>query len=211
MLPPVSATNNQPPGVLPALRAATGEAHQRLEDAVDIERRLADPLRYRQLLEIFLGFYRPLERSIPIAEHKRGLGLDLSERRKVPWLEEDLSVLGLTGPEIEQLPDCPELPRVDTPPRAMGCLYVLEGATLGGRHISAMMARSAIPPGARRFFSGYGERTGERWREFVAMLERDAAGLENAESGAIIEGAQETFACLHRWFVRQCPADALPG
>lgn len=200
-----------PGGILPALRAATGEAHQRLEDAVDIERRLTDPIRYRQLLEIFLGFYRPLERAIHVAGGGQEQGLDLSERRKVPWLEADLSMLGLPGPQIEQLPDCPELPRVDAPARVIGCLYVLEGATLGGRHISAMMARSSVTAEARRFFGGYGERTGERWREFIAVLERYAAGSGNAENGEIIGGAQETFACLHRWCVRQCSTDDLPG
>ena len=192
--------------ILPALRAATSEAHQKLEDAIAIDRRLADPARYRQILEIFLGFYRPLERDLVVPP-----GLDTDERLKTSWLEADLRALGLTAPQIANLPDCSDLPRVDSPARVFGCLYVLEGATLGGRHISAMMARSAVPPGARRFFGGYGERTGERWREFIGALERHVAGAGDADRGDILPGAGETFACLHRWYVRQCSTDALPG
>ena len=192
--------------ILPSLRAATGEAHQALEDAVAIDRRLVDLAGYRQILEIFLGFYRPLEPGLLVLS-----GLDADERWKTPWLEADLRVLGLTAPQIAELPDCHDLPRGGTPARAFGCLYVLEGATLGGRHISAMMAQSAVPPGARRFFGGYGERTGERWREFVGVLEHHAVGAGDAERGDIIQGAGETFACLHHWYVRQCPTDGFPG
>ena len=192
--------------VLPALRAATGKAHQAFEDAVAIDRCLADPARYRQILEIFLGFYRPLERRLIVPA-----GSDSDERRKTPWLEADLGAIGLTAAQIAGLPDCSDLPRVDTPARSFGCLYVLEGATLGGRHISAMMAQSTVPPGARQFFGGYGEHTGERWREFIGALERHAAGAGDADREETIQGAEETFACLHRWYVRQSPANDLPG
>ncbi len=192
--------------ILPALRAGTGEAHQRLEDAVAIERCLVSLARYRRLLEVFLGFYRPLERRLT------GLiGPDPSERLKTPWLEADLRALGLSTDQIDALPDCADLPHVEDSARAWGCLYVLEGATLGGRHISAMMAQSTVPAEARRFFSGYGEHTGERWRDFTAALERYAAGVDHARGGNIVQGASETFACLHRWYVRQCPTDELPG
>ncbi len=50
--------------IVPDLRAATGAAHQRLEQTVDIVRCVADAARYRKLLERFLGFYRPLERRL---------------------------------------------------------------------------------------------------------------------------------------------------
>ena len=132
-------------------------------------------------------------------------------RLKTPWLVADLRALGLTPAQIDALPDCPDLPRVDIPARAWGCQYVLEGATLGGRHISAMMAQSAVPVEARRFFVGYGERTGERWQDFIAALEHYAVGVDIAEEGDIIQGASETFACLHRWHVRQCPTDDSRG
>ena len=197
-----------PDGILPTLRAETAVAHQQLEDAVAIPRRLVDLTQYRQLLGTFLGFYRPLEKGISAVAN----WLDAAEERKTTWLEADLGALGLTASQIIALPDCSELPDVGTSARAMGCRYVLEGATLGGRHISAMMDRGgAVPLEARRFFSGYGEKTGEHWRQFVAALERHAAGVRVAERGEIIQGASETFACLHHWYVRQYHPNALPG
>ena len=185
---------------LAALRAATAEAHQRLEDAVDIGRAAADPARYRELLARFLGFYRPLEAALAHAEIP---GLDPAARRKTPWLEADLRALGLDGSAVLALPDCPALPATDTPERALGCLYVLEGSTLGGRHISATLLRgSPVPEGARRFFAGYGADTGARWREFLLALENFARAAGDAAPGNIAAAGRETFARLQAWIMR---------
>ena len=199
------------PGILPALRAATGDAHQQLEDAVAIERCLADLTQYQRLLEIFHGFYGPLEALLFRGHPWQESELDISGRYKTPWIEDDLLGLGLPRPDLSTLPVCDQLPPSGSPSQAFGCLYVLEGATLGGRHISAMMGRSNVPPTARRFFAGYGEQTGERWREFGAALERHAAGAGSARGGEIIQGARETFACLHRWHVRHYATHEFPG
>ena len=187
--------------VLSVLRAATGEAHQQMEDAVGIERRIGDPAAYRQLLAVFLGFYRPLEARLAGLQGWTQGGIDLIARRKTHWIEADLSALSLTAPTIAALPNCAELPLVgDSLERGFGCLYVLEGATLGGRHITAALQNSPIPTAARRFFASYGPETGTRWREFLAALE-SRAGANQSE---IVLAARETFTCLHRWFVRQC-------
>ncbi len=196
--------NQAPPAgssVLPLLRAATGEAHQQLEDAVGIERRIGDPAAYRQLLEIFLGFYRPLETRLASLQGWAQSGIDLATRRKTPWLEADLSALGLTTPAVAALPDCAELPSVaGSLDRGFGCLYVLEGATLGGRHITAALQNSPVPADARRFFASYGAETGTRWREFLSALE----SRQPVDPSDVVLAARETFTCLHRWFVRQC-------
>lgn len=187
------------PGILPALRAATSEAHLALEQAVDTERCLGDLPPYTRLLENFLGFYRPLERSLEAAIDWTDTGLDFAGRRKARWLEADLTALGFTAQAVRAVPDARVLPSTDGLPRCFGCLYVLEGATLGGRHISAMMRGSSVPPGARAFFGSYGADTGARWREFVSALETQAVtGTDHARS-QIVESANETFACLHRW------------
>ena len=193
--------------ILSGLRAATGGAHQQLEDAVGIEHRVQDRAGYRRLLEIFLGFYRPLEARFTSLHGWAQSGIDLAARRKTPWLEEDLSALGLTGREIDALPACAELPCIgDSLDRGFGCLYVLEGATLGGRHITTMMQDSSVPSAARRFFASYGAETGTRWREFIAALENHANAAPEADPVKIVQGAQETFACLQHWFVRECAA-----
>ena len=205
------STFNMTSDILLALRAATGGAHQQLEDAVGIERRLHDPAAYRRLLEVFLGFYRPLEHRLAGLRGWENSRLGLPARFKTPWLEADLAALGLTASEIGALPDCADLPGTDSLEQGFGCLYVLEGATLGGRQITAMMRDSAVPPGARRFHASYGAETGARWREFIAALENHARTADAAGRAEIVRGARETFTCLQGWFVRECPAHEPPG
>ena len=207
----MSSASHVADGVLSVLRAATGGAHQQLEDAVGIERRLHDPAAYRCLLEIFLGFYRPLERHLAGLRGWENYRLGFPARLKTPWLEADLAALGLTVSEIGALPDCASLPRTDSLEQGFGCLYVLEGATLGGRQLTAMMRDSSVPPGARRFHASYGAQTGARWREFIAALEDRARAAGEAGRAEIVQGARETFTCLQGWFVRECPAHEPPG
>ena len=192
--------------ILPVLRAATGSAHQRLEDSVGIERRVADPAAYRRLLEIFLGFYRPLEHRLAALPGWQQYDLDFSARRKTPWLEADLVALGSSA-----VPDCDRLPPTASLANGFGCLYVLEGATLGGRQITALMNDCPVPATARRFFASYGAETGTRWREFIAALENYASSADAAARVAVVQGAQETFGCLQGWFVRECPVHEHPG
>lgn len=187
-------------GLLPALRAATASVHRRLEETVNIEHCLRDASRYAGLLRTFLGFHRPLEKRLETISGLDERGYLSLERRKTPWIVADLRALGLSAAEIDLVPDCQSLPQLaNDPVRAFGCLYVLEGATLGGRHITALLQSSPVPPEARRFFGGYGAQTGERWREFLTALE--AAGRAGGEAGseAIVGAACETFADMEGW------------
>lgn len=189
--------HTEPPpraGVLTALRAHTAASHQRLEDLVRIEERIGDADQYRRLLELFLGFYEPLEERL---ESLRGWeGIDLSARRKAPWLARDLAALGSSEQEIRSLPRCCRLPALETIEQGYGCAYVLEGSTLGGRHISAMLQATAVPEEARTFFHSYGDEVGLKWREFIAALEAFAEGRDQA---ATVETAGETFECMSAW------------
>lgn len=191
----------QPPlvhAIVPTLRVATGEAHQRLEQTVDITRCAADLDRYRQLLARFLGFYRPLERRLGALPGWETSGVDFSNRLKTPWLAADLRALGLSA-AVESLPRCVDLPCTDDLSHGFGCLYVLEGATLGGRQITALLRDSPVPPDARAFFGSYGAETGTRWKEFVAALETHAATASEKGRAAVVKGGVETFDRLQRW------------
>ncbi len=76
----------------------------------------------------------------------------------------------------------------------LGALYVVEGATLGGRVIARHLARSLAlgPADGAAFFAGYGDRTGAMWNGLRAQ----AADYE-ARFGGVAEAtaaAQATFA-----------------
>jgi heme oxygenase len=81
----------------------------------------------------------------------------------------------------------------------VGCLYVLEGACLGGQIIAkALRGRLPLTNGhGLSFFVGDGSRTGARWRLVLRWLEelmrRGAVGDE------IVAAARETFCSLGSW------------
>jgi hypothetical protein len=62
---------------------------------------------------------------------------------------------------------CPQLPELHTFHQGLGCMYVLEGSTLGSKFIAHRLAEhlriDRSSGGA--FFNAYGEATGARWAE----------------------------------------------
>lgn len=80
---------------------------------------------------------------------------------------------------------------------AAGCLYVLEGATLGSRVILGLLGRARAQPaaGATRFFQGYGPLTGERWATLGRELQSEL-GQDEAEFSQALVAANETYAFL---------------
>lgn len=195
MTPNIQRLRTREP-LLERLRSETAAQHQELEATVDIKRRLADRESYRQLLARFYGFYAPLELRL-----SRSSAADIVTRgrlEKARWLAEDLVQLGV--PDASQLPQCVSLPAVDTWPRALGTMYVLEGSTLGGRHISALL--NAGTPGElpQRFFNSYGSEVGGMWRSFCAVL--DDVTLPG-EQDAAAENARATFESMRHWLRNQ--------
>ena len=193
-----------PVDILAALRAATSQAHQQLEASIQIEACVADRGRYARLLRSFYGFYRPLEDRLFALDGWTRCGVDLPSRRKAPWLTADLQALGLGTGEIGALPICAKLPAAHDHAQGFGCLYVLEGATLGGRQITALLQSSPVPANARHFFSSYGSATGARWREFIVSLQKAAEAADETGRAEIVTAAQQTFTCLQEWIVEGC-------
>jgi heme oxygenase (biliverdin-IX-beta and delta-forming) len=184
--------------ILEKLRSATAAAHRALEEQVDIAGIVQEPARYRHLLERFFGFHAAMEDREQSLSGWERTGYDPTRRLKSPWLAEDLHSIGLSATEIAALPRCTDLPPMPSIAAGLGCAYVLEGSTLGGRHISRFFAEGPAAHLPRRFFAGYGEETGARWREFIQVLE-DYAATHSAAHDEIVTAARETFAAFERW------------
>ena len=92
--------------------------------------------------------------------------------RKTALHIDDLKALGATPDFLARAPLCRELPDVASSARLFGCLYVIEGATLGGqvitRHLHTHLGLT--PACGASFFSGYGAQTGSRWKAVGALL-----------------------------------------
>jgi heme oxygenase len=78
-------------------------------------------------------------------------------------------------------------------PRAvfLGRMYVMEGSTLGGQYIARHLEQQLrLPHGVgNSYFVGYGEQTGERWREVREVL----AALPDEHAETVVRSAKNMF------------------
>jgi heme oxygenase len=181
------------------LRAETAEAHRAVAPSLGLPDTIRTRDEYVACLTRFLQLYRPLEARIRAIAGPLDFGLDLPRRTHTPRLAADLSSLLARPPEVEDaaadaLPDLPSFAH------ALGALYVLEGATLGGqiivRHLRAAGLDGIETTGA--FFGGRGPETGAMWRAFRDILDRYGADCP-FEVPAVIAGAEGTFLAVGRW------------
>ncbi|MFM8443713.1 MAG: biliverdin-producing heme oxygenase, partial [Methylococcus sp.] len=159
-----------PPGILDRIRRETQAQHKSLERAF----RILDPgltsAAYRHWLERLYGLHAGFEAVIdPWAA---ALDIDWTNRRKTPWLRRDLLSLGCREVELDGIPICDALPDTDSPGRVFGVLYVLEGSTLGGRHIALALEKrlGLTADNGAMFFNAYGDLLMPRWQSFRARL-----------------------------------------
>ena len=187
------------------LRSATREHHDRLERGLDIAGSIGSAADYTRLLARMYGFYAPLERCLcKFDDALREHGVRVRPDLKAQKLELYLHAFGWTPVAVSTLPLCAELPCVSTDAHALGCLYVLEGATLGGQIISRRNGGLNIDGDAGlTFFRAYGARTGRMWHGFVEGL--NAYPATDAEAAQATQSARETFAAMERWLLQSAP------
>src|SRR6476646_4923354 len=121
--------------LLEIFRNQTSSHHEGIESLLDLLNENFTLSSYTQLLKRFYGFYLPLEKLFGEFLSPHLFPFDMDSRRKSPLLRDDLISLGLTPSAIERLPLCSEdeLPEILNDSSILGCLYVIEGSTLGGQ------------------------------------------------------------------------------
>lgn len=188
-MPPVS--------LLDRLRMETRNEHDAIERTLRLMDEDLNCEQYRQRLEQFYGFYKPVEERIFSAGSPLASWLNLQQRCKTSLLEADLATLG--RPVTAHSPVCLDLPPLNNIADYFGCMYVLEGATLGGvlisRHVQAKLGVGPLAGG--QFFHGYGEQTGPMWQQFRRAV--TAFSLISTEHDAVVRSAGATFEALQRW------------
>jgi heme oxygenase len=185
--------------ILMALKQRTLWHQQRLDKKLDLFHSVRTFDDYRRLLERFLGFYDPVESALEATFNSSVFKFNFLQRKKTQLLMRDLHSLKV--PDTMLLPRCSIIltPRVDTLPRAFGCLYVFECATLNGqivvRHLNH---RLGISPGfGGAFFNSYGNNVIGMWRDFGQQLKVYASRADLKE--AVIRAAIDTFICMDQW------------
>ncbi|MEA9975917.1 MULTISPECIES: biliverdin-producing heme oxygenase [unclassified Pseudomonas] len=188
----------QQPSVPPVhsdLRAATSHLHRRLDARLPFF--TTDIAVYRRIMQAYYGFYLPFE-TLLAASASTIPGMGWAQRLKTPILKQDLLALGLTFGEIDALPLCKILPGVETQAQALGALYVVEGATLGGQVlrgiIKAKVGVESATGGA--FMDVYGAETRNLWQGFLTCL---SCIQEPEDIAQTVATAQQTFICFEGW------------
>lgn len=190
------------------LRAATRTAHRKVESHALMRPLVTgtglDRDYYQQLLLLFYRYYRVLEchllRHAPQVMERDPYS-DYCYRLRAPMLKADLDDLGVS---VASLPDvaCAPLPSLQDTSAPWGVLYVIEGATRGGRVIAPRLSRSlgAGPDWAGRFFSLDVDDVREaHWTAFCNRLRRAASDVNDAPDRrqAMIDAARQTFDSLY--------------
>ncbi|MGQ7793977.1 biliverdin-producing heme oxygenase [Faunimonas sp. B44] len=189
-------TSPTPARAIERLRAATRHDHRRLEDDLQVMRRLATPNGQRSMIGRYYDLHAPAECALaPLVADIPGL--DFRLRRRAGLLEAALGQLGVRSPAEPSGP----VPAIGSTAEALGFLYVLEGSSLGGRVILKTLAKGGHETGMLGFLDPYGPATGEMWRRFLAVLDRETSG-DDGRVEAAVAGGLKGFA-----YARYCLCD----
>lgn len=178
---------------LARLREATAPMHAALEQtplSTALLREGATLNDYTAYLQRMHGVIRFCEALVfPLIEHViTGLG----GRRKLHFIENDLQQLA--SPPVSAHTYQP-FTTADVA-FALGYMYVIEGATLGGRVILKQLAPKlgVNETSGGRFFAGYGKETSVKWKNFLQQFSMYV--VEHDCESETIAGAQHAFTSI---------------
>lgn len=181
--------------LLERLKRETRSAHDRIEKALDLDRRIATREAYTNLLIRFYGFHSAWENAAAVIASDRCF---FESRCKARLLVKDLEALGVPRQDVIRLPQCDPLMPLPSPTAVLGSMYVVEGSTLGG----AIIAREVElklgfgPETGCAYFKSYGRDIAVMWKQFGMKL-MEASSPEADDM--IVGTAQKTFDVMHDW------------
>ena len=154
-----------------------------------------DLLTLQLIVSAHLGLYRVMEprlrQQTPDCLHQH-----VGFRFREELARADLHDL---GGEARLVPTEPT-PDFHTNAEWVGYLYVVEGASLGGREITARLSRlkGRLPPTDIRTFAPYGDRAAPAWAKFLKILRAQLSS--ESDFARCARAARQTFA-MHETFL----------
>ena len=156
---------------------------------------------YVAILTRMVAFLGPVEAALRPWKDRFSPSLEMDARlTKTDLLRRDIAALAPGLVAARAAPDALAFGQLATLERAWGCLYVFEGATLGGQ----LLARSLheqfgfTAEHGTAFYNSYGKQTGARWQAFKSALNASVAN-QSLEESEIIASAQSTFQSMNEW------------
>lgn len=190
--PPVIAPSPAPSRAQ-RLKAATAQAHTRLDRRIMAAQPFASRDNYARFLQVQYRFHCDMERiyANPVLA---SVVPDLAQRRRLPALVADLHDLGVALPADHAT--APGSAGHPTQVAALGWLYVAEGSNLGGTILYKMAAKLGLDRdfGARHL-AAHPDGAARHWREFTAAL--DAVPLSAEQEQQVIDAADAAFRSVH--------------
>lgn len=183
--------------VLQLLRAGTAAEHADVERTLGLMDAGLDRSRLADVLARLHAFWAAAESGLDDWADRHpadAAAVDWPRRRRAALFAEDLRGLDADSGTSGR----PYLPPVPGTDAALGRMYVLEGATLGGTFIDRHLAGLPQLAGVRvRAFSPYGADTGAMWHAFRRATRTRVADGGNAAD--LVAAARETFGVLAAW------------
>lgn len=173
------------------LREGSASFHRRLDSLPQMVRLLSPTLSVAEYLACLRGLqlaHVPLEEAVEQYLAENNLPFDFSRRRKAGLLARDIAFYTTDDEPVSS----PEYPLINDPARLVGTLYVIEGATLGGRMIARRIAKSigAEPGAGADFFNVYGDQVDLFWHDLWPFFN---ATVGQAEVARALAAAGDCF------------------
>lgn len=173
------------------LKVVTKNDHEGLEQLMFVNDIMSGQLsidQYKQILLInYLTHFYWEEKVFSALADETASRLSLTHRKKLAALTVDMHETGLVPPGDMQPVTTPAF---KSNAEALGAMYVMEGATLGGNMI---VKRLKINPNfvglSFHYYQVYGDEIATRWKEFCAVL-NDQPETMWAQT---IDGAKKMF------------------
>ncbi|MFK7997520.1 MAG: biliverdin-producing heme oxygenase [Granulosicoccus sp.] len=174
-------------GIRERLALGTACPHQILHEHVDIGKLTSSRLsesEYRQILHFFLVLYESAEKRRASAD----AWPEFTLRSAITALREDLNLHSASAAE--------DMPWIKCAESSIGMLYVLHGASIGGKFIAKHVTTN-LPEMPCHFF-GRGIKA-DLWQNLVEALDSYKGSEEAFE--CILHSATKTFHCFNRQII----------
>jgi heme oxygenase len=157
------------------LKAATKDHHDELESLMFVNEIMNKTLtlqQYKTLLATNYIVHSTIEPELHAAlDQQTKTRLCIGNRNKVDALAQDVKDMGLDKAELDAVDISFPTPAQQSNAAALGAMYVLEGATLGGHVINKKLkANPAFENLELHYYGVYGKELMPNWLAFVDIL-----------------------------------------
>lgn len=178
------------------LKEHTKSQHQILEKKIiPLIKAIKTTNDYSRLLMLFYTYFGAVELLVDNTLDINYMP-DYPQRRKTTLLHDDLNAMNIT---LQPFATGAHLPSIENHLQAIGAMYVMEGSTLGGLHISKMISQQLQQQNTNAFvfFNGYKDQTQQMWQLFKTAI--DSMLLKPEEEEVIINASNNTFERFSNW------------